>query len=419
MKHTQGRTGPSIFSCWHICGFSSTQVLYSHLWVFFTYEEFQNKVYLHHTCTLFVILAAGEDRIISDENRNAESNFKSTYRRTVAKKISFILICVVASIFVAMYSATIGSYPISISDVYGTIVDAILLRPRSDATVAHVVLDLRLPSILGAVVCGFALAVCGVAMQSMMKNPLADPYTMGISSGAGFGAALAIIMGVELVAGGGIVINAFIFAIIPALVILFISEFRRATPIMMILCGISMMYLFNAMTQLFMLLADPEDMSAVYQWTVGSLNRVNFDNLLLVLLITITGSIYVQYMANQLNIMSTGDESAKTMGVDVERKRLTLLIVITLVAATVVSFTGVIGFVGLVGPHIARAIIGADNKYLMPAAGIFGALLLLLSDLVARVIVAPVILPVGVIMSCIGGPLFMFLILRNSKEVWS
>ena len=256
-------------------------------------------------------------------------------------------------------------------------------------------------------------------MQSMLKNPLADPYTMGISSGAGFGAALAMILGFELIAGGGVVLNAFIFAIIPALVILFLSKFRNATPTMMILCGIALMYLFNAATQLFMLISDPDDLSAVYTWTVGSVAGVDYIGIAIMAIITIFGSIYIQIMANQLNVMGLGDESAKTLGVDVESRRLIVLMVITLVAAVIVSFTGIIGFIGLVAPHMVRTIIGTDNKFLLPASAVFGALLLMLSDIVARVIAEPVSLPVGVITSCIGGPLFLFLILRNNKEVWA
>ncbi len=350
---------------------------------------------------------------------HASGGFRASYLGSVRRKVIFILICLAVCIVLATYSAMLGSYPVSPSEVYTTIWNAITGQSQPDRTVAHIVLDLRLPRILGAIVCGFALAVCGTVMQSMMKNPLADPYTMGISSGAGFGAALAIILGVELISGGGIIINAFVFAIIPAMVILFLSRFRRATPTMMILCGISLMYLFNAMTQLFMLVADPEDLATVYKWTVGTLDSIDMGELVLVLIVAVAGSLYVQYMANRLNVMGIGDDSAKTLGVDVDRQRLIMLLVITLVAASVVSFTGVIGFVGLVSPHIARLVIGADNRYLIPAAGIFGSVLLLVSDIVARTIAAPTILPVGVITACIGGPLFMYLILRSSKEVWS
>ncbi len=345
--------------------------------------------------------------------------FRDSYRRTRARRISFILVCIVVCLILSIYSVTIGPYPMTMGDVIDVLWNFITMQLQDDTTIAHIVLNLRLPRIIGGIICGFALAVCGAAMQSMMKNPLADPYTMGISSGAGFGAALAMILGIELIAGGGIVVNAFVFAVIPAVIILFLSRFRKATPTMMVLCGISLMYLFNALTQLFMLIADPDDMSAVYEWMVGSLDGVSYDELLLVLLVTVIGSLYVQYMANQLNVMGIGDESAQTLGVDVERRRLVILMVITLVAASVVSFTGVIGFVGLVAPHIARTLIGSDNRYLVPASGVVGSLLLVASDILARTIASPVMLPVGVITACVGGPLFMLLILRSTKETWS
>ena len=356
---------------------------------------------------------------MSETGPSPRPDFKTEYRKMTAKRVGFIVICALACLLLSLFAATVGSYDISPADVFNSIIDAIFGREPSDITVYHIVINLRMPAIVTAIVCGFGLAICGVCMQSMLKNPLADPYTMGISSGAGFGAALAMIIGFELVAGAGLVVNAFIFSLLPALVILFLSKFRNATPTMMILCGIALMYLFNAATQLFMLIADPEDLSAVYKWMIGSVDGTSMEEAGIVLMVTILGTIYVQYMSNQLNLMGLGDESAKTLGVDVERKRLILLLVVTLVAATVVSFTGIIGFIGLVAPHMVRAIIGTDNRYLIPASGFFGAVLLLVAHLVAMTIAQPTILPVGVITACIGGPLFLFLILRNSKEVWS
>ena len=345
-----------------------------------------------------------------------DSEFRRSYRRTLVRRVVFIAGCVVLCLIVMAYSITLGTYPITMSEVYHVIWDAILNIPQ-DSTDYWVVVDLRLPRIIGAIVCGFALAVCGTAMQSILKNPLADPYTMGISSGAGFGAAVALILGVELVAGGGVVVNAFIFALIPMAVILLMSRVRRATPTMMILCGTSLMYMFNALTQLFMIVADPDDLSNVYNWMVGTLENLSYENLPLIVLVTVTGSLVVQLMASRLNVMGTGDESARTLGVNVDKERLLLLILVTVVAATVVSFTGVIGFVGLVAPHVARIIVGSDNKYLVPAAGVFGALLLLLADMASRIL-ADSVLPVGVITACIGGPVFILLILRSSKEAW-
>lgn len=353
-----------------------------------------------------------------DGAEQPDSEFRRNYRRTLVRRVLFISACVVLCLIVLAYSITLGTYPLSMSEVYRIIWDEIINMPHDNATDAWVVLELRMPRIIGAIVCGFALAICGTAMQSILKNPLADPYTMGISSGAGFGAALALILGIELVAGGGVVVNAFVFALIPMAVILLMSRFRRATPTMMILCGTSLMYIFNALTQLFMIVADPDDLSNVYTWMVGTLEDVTYGNLPIIIAVTVVGSLIVQLLAGRLNVMGAGDESARTLGVNVDRERLLVLILVTIVAATVVSFTGVIGFVGLVAPHVARIIVGSDNKYLLPAAGVLGSLLMLLADMASRLLTDSV-LPVGVITACIGGPVFILLILRSNKEAWN
>ena len=353
-----------------------------------------------------------------DGAEQPDSEFRRNYRRTLVRRVLFISACVVLCLIVLAYSITLGTYPLSMSEVYHIIWDEIINMPHDNATDAWVVLELRMPRIIGAIVCGFALAICGTAMQSILKNPLADPYTMGISSGAGFGAALALILGIELVAGGGVVVNAFVFALIPMAVILLMSRFRRATPTMMILCGTSLMYIFNALTQLFMIVADPDDLSNVYTWMVGTLEDVTYGNLPIIIAVTVAGSLIVQLLAGRLNVMGAGDESARTLGVNVDRERLLVLILVTIVAATVVSFTGVIGFVGLVAPHVARIIVGSDNKSLLPAAGVLGSLLMLLADMASRLLTDSV-LPVGVITACIGGPVFILLILRSNKEAWN
>ncbi len=344
----------------------------------------------------------------------------SSYRKNSRRKILFILGCIVACIIAAIYSATVGTFPITAQEVYETIWSVLIGNGNEiDPTVKHVVIDLRLPRIVAALLCGMGLAVCGVAMQSMLKNPLADPYTMGISSGASLGASLVLILGFEVLGGGGIVVNAFIFGCIPAFVILFLSRFKGATPLVMILVGVALNYFFTAIVQLVRLLADPDGLSNLFRWSVGNLDGVTYDQSMIICVFCVVGIIYVQYAANQLNIMGLGDETATTLGVNVERRRLICTLVVTLLASCIVSFTGVIGFVGLVAPHMVRIIIGSDVKYLVPASAAFGALLLICSDIVARVVVAPLQLPVGVVTSFIGGPLFLFLILHNSKEEWA
>ncbi len=353
------------------------------------------------------------------EQESGTVTVASSYRKNTKRKIACIIFCLLLSMIAAVYSATLGSYPITAQEVYSTVWNVLIGNGDSlDPTIRHVVIDLRLPRIIAGFLCGLGLAISGVAMQSMLKNPLADPYTMGISTGASLGASLAIIFGIELF-NAGIVANAFVFACVPALVILFLSKFKGATPLVMILVGVALNYLFSAIVQMVRLLADPDGLSDLFRWSVGNLDGVTYEHSLLIMIFCVIGMIYFQYVSNQLNIMGLGDETAKTMGVDVERKRLICILLVTLVAAGIVSFTGVIGFIGLVAPHIVRIIIGSDVKYLVPAAAAFGALLLLCSDIVARVVVAPTILPVGVVTSFIGGPLFLLLILHNSKEEWA
>ncbi|WII07382.1 iron ABC transporter permease [Methanomassiliicoccales archaeon LGM-RCC1] len=360
-----------------------------------------------------------EDVLAMIKSKEEAVRFRESYSKLIRHRVLFIIIATILLIITALYAITIGSYTITFTEVYENIWYWISGAEPPDITKYHIAAEVRLPRVLTAMLAGVGLAIAGTTMQGMLKNPLADPYTMGISSGAGFGAALALIVGFEIIAGGGIVINAFVFAVIPAVVILMMSKLHTASPTVMILCGIGMMYLFDALTQLFMISAHPEDMSAVYQWMVGSISGTDFSNVIVILVIVIAGSIVLQALSKQLNVMGLGDESAKALGINVENRRMLMMLVLTLMAAAIVSFTGIIGFVGLVSPHIARVFVGTDNRYLIPSSAIVGALLLVVADIVSRTIVAPNILPIGVVTSCIGGPLFLFLILKARKEAWA
>ncbi len=360
-----------------------------------------------------------EDVLAMIKSKEEAVRFRESYSKLIRHRVLFIIIATIMLIITALYAITIGSYTITFTEVYENIWYWISGAEPPDITKYHIAAEVRLPRVLTAMLAGVGLAIAGTTMQGMLKNPLADPYTMGISSGAGFGAALALIVGFEIIAGGGIVINAFVFAVIPAVVILMMSKLHTASPTVMILCGIGMMYLFDALTQLFMISAHPEDMSAVYQWMVGSISGTDFSNVIIILVIVIAGSLVLQALSKQLNVMGLGDESAKALGINVENRRMLMMLVLTLMAATIVSFTGIIGFVGLVSPHIARVFVGTDNRYLIPSSAIVGALLLVVADIVSRTIVAPNILPIGVVTSCIGGPLFLFLILKARKEAWA
>jgi iron complex transport system permease protein len=178
------------------------------------------------------------------------------------------------------------------------------------------------------------------------------------------------------------------------------------------------MYIFNAITTLIKLFADPNALKELYEWQVGTLAYTNMNDIPVMLIFVVSGYIILQFLSRKLNLLASGDESAKGLGIDAEKMRRLILLVVALVTASIVSFTGMIGFVGLVAPHIVRLFIGSDNRYLMPASAAFGALLLVVADLVGRLIIAPQILQVGVVTAFLGGPLFLWLILRKKSNVW-
>ena len=281
------------------------------------------------------------------------------------------------------------------------------------------IVQYRLPRVCAGLVAGAGLAVAGCVMQSVLKNPLADPYTTGVSSGAGFGATLAITMGASVASGSlSIVANAFIFALIPTMVIVSVSKMKNASPTVLIMAGIAVMYIFNAMSTVLKLWSDPEALSALYRWQVGTLGGIGWDSVEIMLAFTTIGCIISMLLSRELNLLSAGDENARALGIDAEKMRILCFVVVALMSASIVSFTGLIGFVGLVAPHVVRLFIGADNKYLIPASAFFGAALLVVSDIIGRTALSPTILQVGVVTAFLGGPLFLWLIIRKDTKVW-
>lgn len=355
---------------------------------------------------------------VSGLGEEREASDISEYRGFTRFKYLFILVCIAITIVVAGYAVSIGEYTISFLDTYARIWEHIT------GNVTHtiddgVVWDMRLPRVLGGVLTGSALAVCGVAMQSMLRNPLADTYTTGISSGASLGATLAICAGVTVFGGDyAVVVNAFLFSLIPMMVILLVSKMRGASVTTIIMAGIAVMYLFNACNTVLKLWATDESLANVYAWSVGSLTGLTWGDVGVMALFTVPGMLLLWLMAGTMNKLMMGDESARSMGVDVESFRLLALLLTSLIAASVVCFTGLIGFVGMVCPHVARLFIGSDNRLLIPASAAFGAALLLVADVIGRVVIAPNTLQVGVVTAFIGAPMFLYLVIRNRRSVW-
>ncbi len=351
------------------------------------------------------------------ETDNFKEQYRSSNRRKIIFIISFILICCVFFIITLGF----GTYKISIVDSISAFFTR-LMGGEIGINEEEYIWNTRVPRALGSIAVGAGLAVAGAVMQNDFKNPLAEPYTMGISSGAFLGATLSIVMGISIipfVTGTYVtMVNAFIFSLIPVGVIILLSKFRKMTPMMMILTGIAIMFFFSSISQIIMVLAPSESMADAYGWRVGSVGRLRWDVIPFVLISTVIFSILIYIFAEKMNVMYVGDRCTKTLGENPVNIRVITLILASLLTAGIVSFTGTIGFIGLVGPHVARIFVGSNNRYFIPASAAFGATFILIADTIAK-ISGPNGLPVGVISSMIGGPLFIWILIKQRKSAWT
>lgn len=274
------------------------------------------------------------------------------------------------------------------------------------------------PRMLMAIITGCGLASCGVVMQALLTNPLADPYTTGLSDGACFGAVAAIVMGFTLsdIAGSmGVVTNAFIGGLVPALVIIFLSRIISMSPAVTILVGVALSYLFSGMETLIMVSTDADTLKNAYLWQIGTFTGTVWSDLVVPFVVVVVSSLLMIAVSRKLNLLALGDDSAETLGLDVDNFRTLCMVVVAVAVASMVSFCGIIGFVGLVIPHLIRMAIGGDNRYLIPASMAGGALFLMLADLVSRTVIYPDELRVGLIASIVGAPVFLYMILKKKR----
>jgi iron complex transport system permease protein len=345
-----------------------------------------------------------------------------TYRRHQFRKVMALCLGMMAVLTVVIVATKTGAKDMSLAKValaiWGRIVPWIQLE--SITTLEQtIVWHLRLPRVMMGLVAGAGLAVAGVVMQGVTRNPLVSPFTIGISPAAAFGASLAIIWGAMALPAGGryvIVGAAFLSAFLCVLLVLFIASLRGISVTTIILTGIALTYLFSALTATVQFVATEEQLAAVVHWTFGTLNRATWDEVgITTLFFAICLPVFF-WNAWAYNAMASGgDDTATSLGFHVKRVRVITSLLAVLLTASIVSFTGVIGFVGLVAPHITRLIIGSDHRYLLPLSCCAGAVLLLLADTIGRTLFAPAVLPVGIVVSYLGVPLFVHLIILRRK----
>ncbi len=345
------------------------------------------------------------------------------YLRYTKWKIMCIIILALALMVSLVIAVALGSARLPLVDVARTLV-GLSDSARFDA----IIWNIRLPQAASALIAGAGLAVSGAVMQSILRNPLGSPFTLGISHAAAFGAALSVMvlgsgsMGSSAV-GAVSIANpyvttgmAFIMSLATAFVIVTIARLRGATPELMVLTGVALGALFTAGTMFLQYFADDVQLAAMVFWTFGDTARASWNEVLLMAGVTVSCSVYFLYNGWNYNAMEAGDETAKGLGVRVDRIRLVGMLLATLLTAVIIAFLGIIGFVGLVVPHMVRRVIGADHRYLLPASILAGGVLLVLADTAARIILSPHILPVSVLTAFLGAPVFIWLIIRSGRS---
>ncbi len=294
---------------------------------------------------------------------------------------------------------------------------ASLTRQVSDPMMDAIVWSLRLPIALMAIAVGSALGVTGAVMQTILNNPLASSYTLGISAGAGFGAALAILFGAALPVPEtwAVPFAAFLFAGVACALVGGVGHVRGATPELLVLAGIACLFLFQALLSLLQFLASPEALQQIVFWLFGSLLRATPGKVAIVAVVLASVLPLLLLDAWRLTALRLGDERARALGVRVDALRLRCFVAVSVLTGAAVAFVGTIGFIGLVAPHIARMLVGEDQRHLLPASALFGALLLSASSVVSKLIIPGTVFPIGIVTALLGVPFFIWLILTPGR----
>lgn len=342
------------------------------------------------------------------------------YRRSLLVKNLVLLSALVSLSLTALFSLTVGSYESGIGMLRSLFVE-------NDETMWYLLGELRMPRVISSVLVGASLAVSGAVMQNILKNPLASPFTLGISHGAAFGATFAITVfgagtltyagvGAKFVDSGAIAFFAFLGSLASSALIVALSALKRSSPEFIALSGIAIGAFFGALTMLLQYFATDFQLAATVFWSFGDLGRAGYKEIYTVAVLCIPSIFILSLLGWSFNAMLLGDVEARTLGVNATALRVFSIFLTTLLASSATAFYGIIGFVGLIAPHIGRIFVGEDYRYLTPLSGMLGALLLTLSDIVSRTVLAPTILPVGILTAMLGAPLFLYLAMFAKKR---
>ena len=345
----------------------------------------------------------------------------TTYQQYVARKWLAMVVTMILLVMAALWSISAGSAGLTVSDI----LEALFHRGQTKSST--IIWNVRLPRVCTALVIGAGLATAGCVMQNVLRNPMASASTLGVSQGACFGAATAIVFldgGVQV---GNTIANftvtnistvsvlAFTGGMATTLVILALSRGRRSTPSTMVLAGVALSSIFSGMTTLIQYFADDVQTASLVYWTFGSLNKATWHQIGIMAVVTAAAFGYFYYHRLDFNALEAGVATAKSLGVPVDRLTVISMVLCALVSSVSVAFAGSIGFIGLISPHIMRKFLGNDYRFLLPGSALGGAVLLLAADVASRTILPPTVLPIGALTSFLGAPLFLYLCLKGGK----
>lgn len=338
------------------------------------------------------------------------------------KKNLFLSLSCVVLLALMVYAVTLGSVYIEPELILRSILEWIkygMDGVTCDDSIRFIIFEVRLPRIILAVLTGSLLSMAGAVYQAIFQNPMADPYVIGISSGAAFGATIAIIFLPPMMLLGNSIVSlaAFLSAILTSILVYFISKTKRGVDTFsLLLTGVVISTVLSSFISL-MMLAHQDEAMKIMTWTMGSFNAKSWNHVITILVPTVVGIFFTIYHGKDLNVLVMGEEEAMSMGLDTKRLKRNMLLICALLTSIAVSVSGIIGFVGLIVPHFIRLIFGSEHKFLLKASFVFGAIFMLLSDTIARSLIDGFEVPVGIITSLIGGPLFLILLVRYRRSL--
>ncbi|OUY87945.1 iron-siderophore ABC transporter permease [Yersinia pestis subsp. microtus bv. Altaica] len=338
------------------------------------------------------------------------------YQNIVRHRLLVMGVLVLAILGCLLLDFTMGPSGLTLSSLWQTLIDP----ASADAGTRVIVWDIRLPYALMAVVIGLSLGLAGAEMQTILNNPLASPFTLGVSSAAAFGAALAIVSGIGIPGVPDqwfISVNAFIFALFAALMLDGITRWTRVASSGVVLFGIALVFTFNALVSMMQFIASEDTLQGLVFWTMGSLARASWAKLGIMLAVFALMLPLSMMNSWKLTALRLGEDRAISFGIDVRRLRLGTLLRISMLSALAVAFVGPIGFIGVVAPHIARMIFGEDHRFYLPASALIGALVLSMASIASKNLIPGIIIPVGIVTSLVGVPFFLSIILRHRGNV--